>query len=101
MLLLIREASIVCVTLDVTRSILWAFILSLARLRLVEEASPGDPGRFLLSSMVLIATGEIPDPLLHCGRCYKLDTYLCPGRSDVFRCPVLPVVSRKFLVLGN
>ena len=53
----------VCVTLDVTdailrphtaaamaTSILWAFISSLARrLRRVEEASPGDPGRFLLS----------------------------------------------------
>ena len=35
-------------------------ISSLARFRRVEEASPGDPGRFLLSSMVLIVTGKIP-----------------------------------------
>ena len=74
MLLLVSEASIVCVTLDLTPSILRAFILSLARLRRVEEASPGDPAHFLLSSMVLIATGEIPGPILHCGRCHKLDT---------------------------
>ena len=58
MLLLISEASMVFVTLDVTDAtttaaavmatiILWAFILSLARVRRVEEASPGDPGRFL------------------------------------------------------
>ena len=51
----------VCVTLDVTdattttapamaTSILWAFTSSLARLRRVEEASPGDPRRFLQSS---------------------------------------------------
>ena len=71
MLLLISEASMVCVTLDVTDAttttvpvmatsiLLWAFISSLARLRRVEEASPGDPGRFLLSSMVLIVTGEM------------------------------------------
>ena len=75
----------VCVTLDVTAatttaatvmapSILWAFTSSLARLRRIEEASPGDPGRFLLSSMVLIVTGEIPDPMSHCGRCHTLDT---------------------------
>ena len=76
----------VCVTLDVTdattttspvmatRILLWAFILSLARLRRVEEASPGDPGRFLLSSVVPIVTGEIPGPVLHCGRCHTLDT---------------------------
>ena len=74
-----------CVTLDVTAatmttaavmdpSILWAFISSLARLRRVLEASPGDPGRFLLSSMVPIVTGEIPGPILHCGRCHTLDT---------------------------
>ena len=75
----------VCVTLDVTAattttaavmapSILWAFISSLARLRRVEEASLGDPGRFLLLSMVLIVTGEIPRPILHCGRGHTLDT---------------------------
>ena len=81
MLLLISEASMVCVTLDVTDAttttvpvmatsilLLWAFISSLARLRRLEEASPGDPGRFLLPSMVLIVTGEIPGPILHCGR---------------------------------
>ena len=87
MLLLISEASMVCVTLDVTDGttttvpvmatsiplFLWAFISSLARLRRVEEASPGDPGRFLLSSMVPIFTGEIPGPKLHCGRCHTLD----------------------------
>ena len=67
MLLLISEASMVCVTLDVTDAttttvpvmatsiLLWAFISSLARLRRVEEASRGDPGRFLLSSMVLMS----------------------------------------------
>ena len=83
MLLLISEASMVCVTLDVTDAttttvpvmatsiLLWAFISSLARLR---QASPGDPGRFLLSSMVLIVTGEIPGPILHYGRCHTLDT---------------------------
>ena len=54
--------------------LMWAFISSLARLRRVEEASPGDPRRFLLSSMVLIVTGEIPGPILHCGRCHALDT---------------------------
>ena len=75
----------VCVTLDVTAatkttaavmapSILWAFISSLARLRRVEEASPGDPARCLLSSMVLKVTGEIPGPILHCSRCHTLDT---------------------------
>ena len=76
MLLLISEASMVCVTLDVSDAttttvpvmatsilLLWAFISSLARLRRVEEASPGDPGRFLLSSMVLIVTGEISGPI--------------------------------------
>ena len=74
-----------CVTLDVTdatsttaavmaTSILWALISSLARLRRVEEASPGDPGRFLLLSMVPIVTGEIPGPILYCGRCHTLDT---------------------------
>ena len=88
MLLLISEASMVCVTLDVTDAttttapvmatsillllLLWAFISSLARLRRVEEASPGDPGRFLLSSMVPIVTGEIPGPILYCGRCHTL-----------------------------
>ena len=83
----------VCVTLDVTAatastaavmapSILWAFVSSLARLRRVEEASPGDAGRFLLSSMVLIVTGEIPGPILHCGRCHTLDT----GALDDLMC---------------
>ena len=71
-------------------SILWAFISSLARLRRLEEASPGDPGRFLLSSMVLIVTGEIPGPLLHCGRCHTLDTRalddLMCSLPDVARC---------------
>ena len=89
------------VTLDVTdattttaavmgASILWAFMSSLARLRRVEEASPGDPGRFLLSSMVLIVTGEIPGPILHCGRCHTLDTRalddLMCSLPDVARC---------------
>ena len=76
----------VCVTLDVADAatttapvmalsiLLWAFISSLARLRRVEEASPDDPGRFLLSSMIPIVTGEIPSPILHCGRCHTLDT---------------------------
>ena len=54
-------------------TILWEFISPLARLRRVEEASPGDPGRFLLSFMVPIVTGEIPGPILHCGRCQTLD----------------------------
>ena len=53
-------------------TILWAFISSLARLHRVEEASPGDPGRFLLSFMVPIVTGEIPGPILHCGRATRL-----------------------------
>ena len=103
MLLLISEASMVCVTLDVTDAttttvpdmattsiLLWAFISSLARLRRVEEASPGDPGRFLLSSMVLIVTGEIPGPILHCGRCHTLGTRalddLTCSLPDVARC---------------
>ena len=76
----------VCVTLDVTDAttttvpvmaasiLLWAFISSSARLRRVEEASPGDPGRFRLSFMVPIVTGEIPGPILQCGRCHTLDT---------------------------
>ena len=77
----------VCATLDVTDAttttvpvmatsiVLSAFISSLARLRRVEEASPGDPGCFLLSSMVPIVTGEIPGPIWHhCGRCHTLDT---------------------------
>ena len=94
----------VCVTLDVTDAatttvvpvmatniLLWAFRSSLARLRRVEEeASPGDPGRFLLSSMVLIVTGEIPGPILHCGRCHTLDTRalddLMCSLPDVARC---------------
>ena len=102
MLLLISKASMVCVTLDVTdattttasviaASILWAFIPSLARLRRVEEASPGDPGRFLLSSMVPIVTGEIPSPTLHCGRCHTLDTR---ALDDLIRS--LPNVARCF-----
>ena len=103
MLLLISEASMVCVTLDVTDVttttapvmatsilLLWTFISSLARLRRVEEASPGDPGRFLLSSMVPIVTGEIPGPILHCGRCHTLDTRalddLMCSLPDVARC---------------
>ena len=102
MLLLISEASKVCVTLDVmdgttttapvmaTSILLWAFISSLARLRRVEEASPGDPGRFLLSSMVPIVTDEIPGPILHCGRCHTLDTRalddLMCSLPDVARC---------------
>ena len=103
MLLLISEASMVCVTLDdhstgrmATGILLRAFISSLARLRRVEEASPGDPGRFLLSSMVPIVTGEIPGPILHCGRCHTLDTR---ALDDLIRCPMLPGVSRKFLDL--
>ena len=99
----------VCVTLDVTDAttttvpvmatsiLLWAFISSLARLRRVEEASPGDPGRFLLSSMVLMVLivtgeipGEIPGPILHCGRCHTLDTRalddLMCSLPDVARC---------------
>ena len=102
MLLLISEASMVCVTLDATDAttttvpvmatsiLLWAFISSLARLRRVEEASPGDPGRFLLSSMVPIVTGEIPGPILHCGRYHTLDTRalddLTCSLPDVARC---------------
>ena len=70
--------------------LLWAFISSLARLRQVEEASPGDPVRFLLSSMILIVTGEIPGPILHCGRCHTLDTLalddLMCSLPDVARC---------------
>ena len=103
MLLLISEASMVCVTLDVTDAttttvavmatsilLLWAFISLLTRLRRVEEASPGDPGRFLLSSMVLIVTGEIPGPILYCGRCHTLETRalddLMCSLPDVARC---------------
>ena len=92
----------VCVALDVTDAtmttvpvmatsiLLWAFISSLALLHRVEEASPGDPGRFLLSSIVLIVTGEIPGPILHCGRCHTLDTRalddLMCSLADVARC---------------
>ena len=91
----------VCVTLDVKDAttttapvmvtrILWAFISSLARLRRVEEASPSDPRRFLLSSMVPIVTGEIPGPILQCGRCHMLDTRalddLMCSLPDVARC---------------
>ena len=92
----------VCVMLDVTdattttasvmaTSIPWAFISSLARPGRVEEASLGDPGRFLLSSMVPIVTGEIPDPILHCGRCHTLDT----RALDDLMCS-LPNVARCF-----
>ena len=74
----------------IATSILSAFISSLARLRRVEEASPGDPGRFLLSSMVLIVTDEIPGPILHCGWCHTLDTRaqhdLMCSLPDVARC---------------
>ena len=91
----------VCVTLDVTDATtttapvvatrtLWAFISSLAPLRRVEEASPGDPGRFLLSSMIPIVTGKIPGPILHCVRCHTLDTRalddLMFSLPDVARC---------------
>ena len=54
-------------------SVLWVFISSMARLRRVEEASPGGPGRILLSFTVLIVAGDIP-PILHCGRCHTLNT---------------------------
>ena len=93
----------VCVTLDVTDAttttapvmatsiLLWAFISSLARLRRVEEARPGDPGRFLLSSMIPIVTGEIPGPILRCGRCHTLDT----RALDNLMCS-LPDVARGF-----
>ena len=102
--LMISEGSMVCVMLDVTDATtttvpviwlqayycVWAFISLLARLRRVEEASPGDPGRFLLSSMVPIVTGEIPGPILHCGRCHTLDTRalddLMCSLPDVARC---------------
>ena len=101
MLLLISEASMVRVKLDVADAttttaaviatrILWAFVSSLARLRRVEEPSPGYPGRFLLSSMVPIVTGEVPGPILHCGRCHTLDTRalddLMCSLPDVARC---------------
>ena len=59
------------------------------------EASPGDPGRFLLSSMVPIVTGEIPYPILHCGRCHTLDT----RALDDLMCSLPPGVSRKLLDL--
>ena len=104
MLLLISKVSMVCVTLDVTDAttataapvmatsiLVRAFISSLARLHRVEEASPGDPGRFLLSSMVPIVTGEIPGPVLHCGRCHTLDT----RALDNMMC-LLPDVARCF-----
>ena len=85
MLLLISEASMVCVTLDVAAAttttatvmapnILWAFISSLARLRRVDETSPSDPGCFLLPSMVLIVTDEFCGPILRCGWFHTLDT---------------------------
>ena len=101
MLLLISEASMVCVTLDVMAattttaavmapSILWAFISSLARLRRVEEGSPGERGCFLLAPMVPIVTGKSPGPIFHCGRCHTLDTRalddLMCSLPDVARC---------------
>ena len=101
MLLLISVASMACVPLDVmdantttaavmATSILWAFTSSLARLRRVKEAISGEPWRFLLSSMVPIVTGEIPGPILHCGRCHTLDTRtlddLMYSLPDVARC---------------
>ena len=103
-LLLISEASMVCVTLDVAAvttttsaavmapSILWAFISSLARLRWVEDASPGDRGCFLLSSMVPIVTGEIPGPITAVGA-----TRLTPVPCRIWcsRCSMLPGVSRN------
>ena len=82
-----------------TSILLWAFISSLARLRRVEEASPGDPGRFLLSFMVPIVTGEIPGPILHCGRCHTLDTRALDDLMCSLPDVMLPDVSRKFLDL--
>ena len=78
-----------------TSILLWAFISSLARLRRVEEASPGDPARFLLSFIVPVVTGVIPGPLLRCGRYHALDTLALD--DPCVRCPMLPGVSRKFL----
>ena len=46
-------------------------------------------------AMVLMVTGEIPGPILHCGRCHTLDT----GTLIDLLCP-LPDVSMKFVVLG-
>ena len=89
----VTDATTTTVPVMATSILLWAFISSLARLRRVEEASPGDPGRFLLSSMVLIVTGEIPGPILHCSRCHTLDTRalddLMCSLPDVARCVCL------------
>ena len=90
----VTDATTATAPVMATSILLWAFISSLARLRRVEEASPGDPGRFLLSSMVLIVTGEIPGeipgPILHCGRCHTLDARalddLMCSLPDVARC---------------
>ena len=86
----VTDATTATAPVMATSILLWAFISSLARLRRVEEASPGDPGRFLLSSMVLIVTGEIPGSILHCGRCHTLDTRalddLMRSLPDVARC---------------
>ena len=86
----VTDATTATAPVMATSILLWAFISSLARLRRVEEASPGDPGRFLLSSMALIVTGEIPGPILHCGRCHTLDTRalddLMRSLPDVARC---------------
>ena len=92
-----------CVTLDViyattttaaavmATSILRAFIWSLARLR---RGRGGDSGRSGALSAVVhgtdIVTGEIPGPILHCGRCHTLDTRalddLMCSLPDVARC---------------
>ena len=86
----VTDATTATAPVMATSILLWAFISSLARLRRVEEASPGDPARFLLSSMVVIVTGEIPGPILHCGRCHTLDTRalddLMRSLPDVARC---------------
>ena len=68
MLLLISEASMVCVTLDVTAATTTtaAVMASVGVHRVVGLPSPnrggesGRSGRLLLSSMVPIVTGEIP-----------------------------------------
>ena len=70
----VTDATTTTVPVMATSILLWAFISSLARLGRAEEASSGDPGRFLLSSMVPTVTGEIPGPISHCGRCHTLDT---------------------------
>ena len=81
MLLLISEASLMCVTLGVTAT----------------TTTLKHPVGVLLSSsiMVLIVTGEIPGPKFHCGA-----TRLTPMPWTMY-CVPLPYVSRKFLILGN